>query len=139
MKKIIINFILLLIFFLISLIIILSTIGIKTNKFNKLIEEKVSQTNNISLDLNKIIFKLDLKEISLFLETDNPKINYREILIPVQNVKVYVDFVSLIKSDPVIKKISLNLEELDISQLNELSIIIKPSNFKNLIMLWIFR
>ncbi len=133
MKKIIVNLILFLSVLIITLITILSTIGIKTNKFNKLIQDKVSQTKNISLDLNKIIFKLDPKEISLFLETDNPIINYREILIPVQNIKVYVDFVSLFKSDPRIKKINLNLEELNITQLNKLSTIIKPSNFKNLI------
>ena len=133
MKKIIVNLILFLSVLIITLITILSTIGIKTNKFNKLIQDTVSQTKNISLDLNKIIFKLDPKEISLFLETDNPIINYREILIPVQNIKVYVDFVSLFKSDPRIKKINLNLEELNITQLNKLSTIIKPSNFKNLI------
>ena len=40
---------------------------------------------------------------------------------------------SLFKSDPKIKKTTLTLEELDITQLNKLSIIIKPSNFKSLI------
>ena len=58
-----------------SLVIILSTIGISTNKFNKLISEKVTQTNNISLELRTIKFKLNPKELSLFLETQNPKIN----------------------------------------------------------------
>ena len=54
-------------------------------------------------------------------------------MIPAKNIKVYIDFISLLKSDPKIKKASIVLEELDIAQLNKLSIILKPSNLKNLI------
>ena len=132
MKKLILNLIL---FFvtLIFFITILSTIGIKTNKFNKLISEKVYQQKNINLELDKIKFKLDIKEFSLFLETQNPKITYRNLSLPVQNIKIYVDFLSVLKSKPIIKKTHLILDELDIMQLNQLSAIIKPSNFKSLL------
>ena len=54
MKKLIVNLILLLFIFFVSLIVILSTIGIKTTKFNNLISSKVSQNNNISLELEKL-------------------------------------------------------------------------------------
>ena len=50
-----------------------------------------------------------------------------------QNIKVYVDFLSILKSNPKIKKTNLVFEELDINQLNKLSVILKPSNFKSLI------
>ena len=43
MKKILSNLILLLLLSSISLIIILSTIGIETNKFNNLISKKINQ------------------------------------------------------------------------------------------------
>ena len=133
MKKFILNFILLiLIFFLIS-ISILSTIGIETNKFNKLISDKTSNSQNINLNLNSVRFKVNLKEISLFLETFNPEIAYRGVSIPAQNIKVYIDFISLLKSDLKIKRISLILNELDVAQLNKLSKILKPSNFKSLL------
>ena len=115
------------------LLVVLSTIGIETSKFNKLISEKASQTKNINLELETIKFKLNPKELSLFLETQNPKITYREIFVPVRNIKVFIDFLSLIKSDPKIKKTSLTLKELDITQLNKLSLMIKPSNFKSLL------
>ena len=131
MRKIIINLILFIVVLLISLIVILSTVGIQTNKFNKLISNKVSQSKNIFLDLEKIKFKINLKKLSLFLETQNPEISYREVSVPVQNIKVYIDFLSLLKSDLKVKKISLILRELDIPELNKLSIIIKPSNFKS--------
>lgn len=133
MKKIISYFILLIIIILISLITTLATIGIETDKFNDLISDKVTETKNINLKLNKIKFKIDLKKFSLFLETQDPKIIYRDLSVPAQNVKVYVDFFSLIETDIKIKKISLTLKELDIAQLNKLSVIFKPSNFKSLL------
>ena len=133
MKKIVFNIILIIFLFFLTLIIILSTIGIKTDKFNNYISEKVSQTNNIDLKLKKIKFKLDPKELSLFLETKDPKIIYRDILLPAQSIKVYIDFKSLFKSNFKVKKISLSLKEVDVVQLNKLSTIIKPSNFKNIL------
>ncbi len=133
MKKLILNLILFFLVTLIFFIAILSTIGIKTDKFNKFISEKAYQQKNIDLELNKIKFKLDLKELSLFLETQNPKIIYKNLSLPVQNIKIYVDFLSVLKSKPIIKKTNLKLDELDIIQLNKLSAIIKPSNFKSLL------
>ena len=121
MKKIIFNFFFGIILIFVSLAAVITTIGIETDRFNNLISEKALQNNNIDLKLSTIKFKLDYKELSLFLETKNPKIIYKDILVPAQNIKVYVDFISLVKSKFKIKKISLSLEELDIVQLNKLS------------------
>ncbi len=133
MKKIIFNFIIFILALIIILLAILATKGIETNKFNKLISDKASQTKNIILKLETIKFKIDPKELSLFLETENPKISYRNIVIPAKNIKVYIDFKSLLISEPKIKKTNIILEELDITQLNKLSLIIKPSNFRSII------
>ena len=133
MKKIIGYLIFITFLSLISLIIILSTLGVETDKFNKFISDKASQTKNIKLKLNKVKYKIDIIELSLYLETQNPKINFKKVNIPVQNIKVYVDFSSILKSEPKIKKTNIFLKELDISQLNKLSYLIKPSNFKSLI------
>ena len=130
MKKIIVYLILITIFIFISSLVLLSTIGIETNRFNNFISKKINQNNNdINLKLTTINFKLDLKEISLFLETKDPQISYRNILIPAENIKVYMDFLSLIKSKPKIKKINLVLHQLDIEQLKKISVNFKPSNF----------
>ncbi len=134
MKKLVNGIVSLTLLTFISTIIILSTTGIKTNKFNKLISSKVFQSKNFNLQLDLVKFKIDLKKLSLFLETQDPTIIYRNINIPVVNIKVYIDFLSLIKSEAKINKISLKLKELDIIQVNELSsTIIKPSNFKSLL------
>ncbi len=133
MKKIAINLFLFTSILFLIFITILSTVGIETNKFNNLISNKLSQTKNIDLELNAITFKINPKELSLFIETQNPKIIYKKILVPVKNVKVFIDFLPLLKSDLKIKKTILVLEELDITQLNKLSLIIKPSNFKSIL------
>ena len=62
MKKTIYTFFTVLILTCIILITILSTIGVETDKFNKLISEKNLRKNkNFSLSLKKIKFKLDVK------------------------------------------------------------------------------
>ena len=114
-------------------LITLLTIGVETNKFNKLISNKTTQAKNINLKLNAIKFKLDPKNLNLFLDTQNPKIIYRKISVPAQNLKVYIDFLSLLKTEIKINKVNILLEELSLDQLNKLSMIIKPSNFKSLL------
>jgi hypothetical protein len=130
MKKIISTLIIIIFICLSFLVIFLTTIGIETNKFNNLISDKINQSNSeINLELTTIKFKLDLKEISLFLETINPKINYQDTIIPAKNIKAYIDFMSLLKSKPKIKKINLVLHDLDVSQIKKISVALKPSNF----------
>ena len=134
MKKIVSTLIILFFLVLTSLIIILSTIGIETNRFNKVISKKINQiNNNINLKLTSIKFKLDIKEIGLFVETNNSRIDYRETIIPAKNIKVYIDFFSLIKSDPKIKKINLVFSQIDIVELKKISATFKPSNFTSFI------
>ena len=87
----------------------------------------------MDIELKKIKFKVDIKNLSLFLETVNPSIKYQNILIPAENIKVYIDFLSIFKSTPNIKKINVNLIELDIKQIKRFSSVLKPSNLKSLI------
>ena len=133
MKKFLVNFILLIFILIVVSIAVLSTIGIETKRFNNLIIDKASQSKNINLELKTISFKINPKELSLFLETRDPKIIYKNITVPAESVKVYVDFLSLLKSETKITKTNVILKELDIIQLKKLSTIIKPSNFRSLL------
>ena len=91
MNKIIKIFFLFFFIFIILAIAILSTSGFKTKKFNNFISQKINQNNeNIKLNLKAIKFKLDISQASLFLDTENPKIYYRNILIPSKNIKAYL-------------------------------------------------
>ncbi len=132
MRKFLLTFVLIVFVILALSISILSTIGIETKQFNEIVTKKINENNsNLNLQLDKIKFKIDIKEISLFLETKNPKINYRNTTIPSENIKVYIDFFSVIKSDTNIKKIIVDIKELDLQRLKSLSNILKPSNFQS--------
>ncbi len=134
MRKISFYFITILLVITLSLILILATVGIETKKFNNLIENKINKSNSfLKLKFKNINFKIDIKELSLFLETPNPVLTYRETKIPANNLKVYIDFQSLITQQPQIKKINLSLSSLDIAQLKNISSILKPSNLKSFI------
>jgi hypothetical protein len=130
MKKIIYKLLFLISFILITLVILLSSVGIETSRLNNLISNKIIESNNnINLELTVIKFKLDIKKARLFVETKNPRIDYRNINIPTKNIRVYLDFISLVKSEIKIKKIYLVLNQLDVEQLKKISITFKPSNF----------
>ena len=134
MRKFFSSIIVLAALFIIFLFITLSTIGIKTDRFNAFISKKINQTNNfLDLKLNYVKFKLDIKKLSLFLETSEPEIKYRKAKVPVENIKVYIDFISLIKSKPKIKKIFLDLDKINIDELKKISITFKPSNVTSFI------
>ena len=101
MKKIITILAFLVLIFLILIGSALLTKGIETKRFNKLILNKINQIDNkINVKINSIKFKLDIKELSLFLETSDPNILYRKISIPTEKIKVYVDFFSILKVNP---------------------------------------
>ena len=78
MKKIL-NFLIISILSIVVLLLaVLSTTGVETKKFNNLITKKIKTKNeDINLILNTIKFKLDIKEISLFLEAKNPSIKFK--------------------------------------------------------------
>ena len=134
MKKILFNF--LLIFSLIAVIFFgtLSLIGIKTTKLNSIISERIEKTDQeISTKLEIIKFKLDLKELSIYAETENPEIYYKNFKIPIKNIKLYIDFISLIKSKPKIQKIKFSIKDFEITKVKNLNDLIKPSNIKTLL------
>ena len=123
MRKIISVFFIL-IFLLISIFfVVLTTTGIETQKFNKVIANKINQSNkNINIELNYIKFKLDFTELSLFFETLKPKINYRNVFIPSENFKVYIDFKSLLSTNPKIDKVSIESSELNVMQIKKITL-----------------
>ena len=99
-----------------------------------MISQKITQSNNnIQLDFNSIKFKLDIKKISLFIETIKPTIKYANSVIPVNEIKVYIDFITLLKSEPKIKNIYISSEILDIILIKKLFKNLKPSNLASFI------
>ena len=135
MRKIFLSFSFLFFLLLIFSVILLTTIGYETNRFNNLITKKIQENNkNISIQLKQIKFKFDIKNLRLFLETQRPIIEYKDLNIPIKTVKVYLEFLSLIKSKSNIEKIDIVSKEIDISQLKKIIVKTKPSNLNSLII-----
>jgi hypothetical protein len=134
MRKFFSTTILLLFFILIIITAIFSITGYETNKFNKIISEKINTSNEkISLTFKKIKFKLDFQDASLFLETKDPILEYQNLNIPIKNIKVYLDFFSIVKSKPKIDKVNIESKEINIDLLKKIIIKTKPSNLNSII------
>ncbi len=135
MRKFIFTIFLLIFVSIILMITLLSTFGIDTKRFNNLISDKINKNYNmINIKLSSVRFKIDLKKLKLFLNTENPLINFRDENIPVKNLKTYVDFLSIIKTEPKIDKIVLILDEIDVDQVKKISLKLKPSNFRSFLI-----
>ena len=99
-----------------------------------ILSQKIVETdNNVKIKLKSIKFKIDIKELSLFLNTESPKINYRDQNIPIQQINVYLNFRSFFKSNKKIEKINLVFKEINVDELKKLSSVFKPSNLKSFI------
>ena len=134
MKKIISSITLILLLVIVSLIIIFSTIGYETDRFNEIISKKISKNNqNFALKIKKIRFKFDIKKLSLFLDTSNPKLSYQDLDVPIEKIKVYLNFISLIGSNAKIEKVDIKTKEINIEKLKKILFKMKPSSLSSLI------
>ena len=119
------------IFLFAAVVIFLSTVGLETSKFNNLIIKEIEKKEpKIELELKKIKIKLDEKKIQLFLSTNNPKIVYQKIKIPITEIKIYSKINKIFSSKVEVSKILFSIEKFKIQDIQKIAIRVKPSNFK---------
>ena len=98
-------------------IIFLTTQGIKTNYFNGLINEKVSEINQkIKLNLNKVNFKLDLSKLEFTINTSNPKVLINKKKIDLEFINFNLNILDYLNNKNPISNISIETKENDINQ-----------------------
>ena len=118
-----------------SIIVFLSTKGYETSKFNQIISSNIQKFDkNISLELKKIKIKLDIKNFNLFLGSKDPSISYQKTLLPISDVKIFVNFFSLFGKQIKIDSAVLEFDKIFINDLRKIILISKPSNFKSFAM-----
>ena len=106
--------------FLTILIIIsyLSSFGIKTNKFNNIIKSEISKLDNrLSIDLNDIFIKLNIKERSFSLNAKNINLYLSNKKQKIANVDLLLSFDSIFEKNNKINKIIINSDENEIIEL----------------------
>ena len=132
MKKIVLSSIFFLIFFIIVTIIYLSTIGYETDKFNQLLEKNISSSvPNTKINIDKIKIKLNIKNLSFFVTTINPKIRFNNYKLNINKIDAFIDLKSLLSGNPRIKKINISSNNIEVSEIKNIVKYSKPSNFKN--------
>ena len=102
----------------ILILIYLNVFGIKTNKFNDLINAKIREIDpKISLKLNNIHFKLNLSEITIKINTKNTKVYIDNEFIDLTDININLDLIRFIKNDNSIKKIKIITQENSIKNI----------------------
>ena len=131
MKKILLSSIFFLALIIVLAIFYLSTIGFETDKFNSLLEKNItSNVPNTKIRLNKIKIKINIKNLSFFVTTSKPNLQFYNNSINLKKIDAYVDLRSLLIGNPIIDKVNISSDEIDIKEIKNIAKYSKPSNLK---------
>ena len=90
----------------------LSVYGIKTNKFNDLINEKFKKIESkASLKINDVFFKLNLKDKSISINTKDGIIFIDKDYVNLSDININIDLFKFINNDNSIKNIEITTKE----------------------------
>ena len=113
MIKIIYRLLITTITLLLILVVFLSVVGIKTDKFNSKIISKVKQIEpNLNLKLYDVSFKLNLFNLSINAKTIGTDIVFKDKTIEIERIKSKISLISLAKSKFAMKEISISTKSL---------------------------
>jgi len=122
------------IFLFIAIIVMISyfvLFGYETNKFNSILENKIkSSFLNVTVNIDKIKVKINIKNLNFFITTSKPVIKYRGNKIDIKKVNAFIKLNSLISGKPNIEKVNIVSNEIKINETKTIVKYFKPSNFK---------
>ncbi len=96
----------------------LSLFGIKTDRFNPIILNKLIQKEeNLKADIDHVYIKLDLLNLSLKLITNNPTILIKNIRLNIEEIESNISLVAFFSKKPVIKNLIINTDKNDVKDL----------------------
>ena len=134
-KKLFIRIFIFILFLIIIVFTYLSAYGLETKKFNNIISEQITKIeNNLIIEFDTIKIKTDVKSLNFYLSTKKPKFLYRGTDIPLQEIKVYIDFLPLLKKQVKVQNIYFTVNDIKIDKLKKIIINTKPSNFKTIFL-----
>ena len=98
----------------------LTTIGIKTDKFNHLVNQNVKEINpKIKLSLNEITLKLKLSNFEFEIETLDPKIGINDKNIDLESINFSFKIFDYINKKNPITQISVLSKENNVNQVTD--------------------
>ena len=118
MKKIIYKTLISLILLLLITVVYLSTIGVKTDKFNSKIISQIKQMEpNIGLKLNEVSATLDLFKLEINVKTIGTDLIYKNKIIEIQTIKSNISIKSFFNDNFVLTGIFISTKSLKIKDL----------------------
>ena len=118
MRKIIYRLIFCLLLIISILIVYLSLIGIKTERFNNLIVSKINKVDsNLNLRINQIHFKLSPFSLKINLKTLGADLIYRNKNIKLESVKSQISIKSLINNQFALSEVIISTKSIPIKNL----------------------
>jgi hypothetical protein len=131
MIKIIYRFFISLTLIITLIVIYLSIIGIKTDKFNHQITSKVREINsNLDLKLNQVNIKLNPLSFTVDLKTLGTDLSYQDNIIQLENLKSQISLKSIFKNEFAISELAISTKSI---ALKDLIILVKEvKNYQQL-------
>ena len=118
MKKIIYRLLILLISFLIILTVFLSTIGIKTDKFNSEISNQIKKIEpNLELKMSKVSATLNPFKLEVNAKTIGTNLIYRDKMIELESIKSKISLKSFLNNKFALTEIFISSKSLLIKDL----------------------
>tara|TARA_B100000959_G_scaffold191623_1_gene200334 strand:+ start:251 stop:2455 length:2205 start_codon:yes stop_codon:yes gene_type:complete len=112
----------------------LSYYGIETNKFNKIIKDKITESSNkIDIELNKVKAILNLNNFTISIKTENPNIIVENNKIKLEKIETDFSINSFYEKKFAIKNVKITTKENSLKNISNIARI-----FKNTPQLFIF-
>jgi hypothetical protein len=113
------------------IVIYLSIIGVKTEKFNNQITSKVKEINsNLDLKLNQVNIKLNPLSFTVDLKTLGTDLSYQDNIIQLENLKSQISLKSIFKNEFAISELAISTKSI---ALKDLIILVKEvKNYQQL-------
>ena len=111
---------LIIIFLIISFCVYLSVYGINTDKFNRIISEKISERDSdFDIKLNNIKIFLDIGNFKLEAKTKDPIISYKKNKIELQSISTSLPLLSVFTQEAKIENLKFITKKNKIKDLIE--------------------
>ena len=106
----------------ILLVFYLSIVGIKTDKFNKIITNNILKINkNIILNLNKVNYLLNPFDLTVKVITKNSKISLQNKELEIRKIKTNVSLKSLIKEEFAVDNLQIETKKIKLKDIIAIS------------------
>ena len=113
MKKLIYRTIISSLFILFVVIVYISTIGIKTDKFNNQIISQIKNIEpNLEIKINDVSAKLNIFDLTLEAKTVGTNLKLRNKIIKLESIKSKISIDSLVKKKFALSEISISTKSI---------------------------